>query len=151
MARTTELEGRYYADGAPPCLDCGTTGGYGDVGSVRPERTRGLCKHCQNRHRRAGTIDQFPHTPGHVQRRGHRRTRLASERRREREAIIAARVAEHEGTAALLPHSPDNTARRLVWSERAARDWLRERPWQRAAWDDPRHATFAPASPERAA
>ena len=42
---------------APPCLDCGTTGGYLRHGIQvgRPERSRGLCGRCARRHRTHGT------------------------------------------------------------------------------------------------
>lgn len=123
-------EGRWYTEGSPPCRDCGTEGGYGDAGQQRAERTRGLCKNCASRHLRAGTIEQFPHVPSYLKRGGVRRTRLTSERRREKEAVIATRVAQHEGSIPLLPGDPFQVQLRRNGSERAAQAWLSKHPEQ---------------------
>lgn len=125
-----EIEGRWYRDGGEPCRDCATTGGYGDVGSTRPGRTRGLCKTCHTRHLRHGTVEQFPTVVTMLRRGGTRRVRLTSERRREKEAVIAARVAEHEGGIPLLPGDPFQVSLRTVGAERSARAWLRAHPEQ---------------------
>lgn len=43
-----------------PCLDCGSTGGYTHPRHHQPDRTRDLCATCAMRHRRRGTITDFP-------------------------------------------------------------------------------------------
>ena len=45
-----------------PCRDCGTTGGAIPTGRRAPERTRGLCAACYDRHRRHGTLGDHPTT-----------------------------------------------------------------------------------------
>lgn len=44
---------------APPCVDCGTTGGgmNGQIG--KPSRARGLCNACYKRHKSRGSLGQF--------------------------------------------------------------------------------------------
>lgn len=42
---------------APPCLECGTTGGGHDSRYGRPRRSRDLCRECYDRLRRLGQLD----------------------------------------------------------------------------------------------
>ena len=126
--------------GAAPCADCGTLGGYVRPRESRPGRWRGLCSNCYQHHETAGTLDRFL-----AYHRDHRKgNRSRADRRAEREAIIAARVALHEARelpafAGPRPAPVDTKAaaeaawRSAVYQQQAD-DWLAEHPEYIARW-----------------
>jgi hypothetical protein len=117
--------------GAMPCADpiCQSRGGYYPPDSHRPTRTRGLCRACYNRHLGLGTLDRFP-----LQKGNHTRVRFASQRKAEREALIAARVLLNEARewrGYSNPTAPAWRTEAAVQAERTIReaeafaaDWL---------------------------
>jgi hypothetical protein len=123
-----------------PCADCGTTGGHIVEGENLPMRTRSLCKVCYTHHHRAGTLDRYPPVPQFITRRG-LRTRVPTERRRERVALINARVTWHERAPA-RKEGPALPEASIAAAEQAAEAWLNEHPHQVATWADEHFAAF---------
>lgn len=141
MIATRGTEGAWFRDGGVPCRDCGTRGGYGTAEARVPGRVRGLCANCYKHHERQGTLDRYPTLETFVVRASVRR-RSVSERRAEREAEIAARVARHEAASPLLPDDPEQVAKRLAGATAGAAAWLAAHPWQACGWDYLRLAAF---------
>jgi len=125
--RTTE--GIWLTYGGTPCASCSTRGGYVRPGESQPSRTRGCCATCYKYHRDSDTLDQFlTLRPAHTAPEARVRLRPVWQRRDERQDIIAAVVAIHEGggliAAAPLVEGFDNRAKRMANAERFAAAYL---------------------------
>lgn len=141
-----------------PCADptCRTQGGYMERERVTPRRTRGLCNTCYARHFHAGTLEQFPlkaqaeivrrpptrHPAPHSRYAAQVRNRR--ERKAERLALIAERVATHEAqewhghSNPQAPWRATETAfaaiKRTAQADDFAREWLAKHPAYHERW-----------------
>ena len=126
--------------GAAPCADCGTQGGYVRPRESRPGRWRGLCSNCWQHHEAAGTLDRFLH----YHRDYRKGLRSRAERKAEKEAIIAARIALHEARdlpgfsgprpAPVATKTAAEAAWRCAVYQQQADDWLAEHQEYTARW-----------------
>ena len=130
-----------------PCVDCGTVFGAPHAQNTNPDalpaRPRGLCLTCYYYHQARGTLAQFPRLnlfPATARQFGVR-LRHPGERRAEKRAEIAARIARHEGAAQAIVEGDDfdHWERRAV-AESLADNWGAAHPDQRAEWDTPAYA-----------
>jgi hypothetical protein len=129
------IDGTYVRSGGYPCAEpnCRTTGGYIIGGEREPRRRRGLCDSCYNHHLRRDTLSRFPLADRFITN-PTPRTASPANRRAERIAEIAARVARHESIAGheATPVAEESVNHAVVYNnaETLADAWLRRNPRQ---------------------